>query len=90
MKTLLTLTFLASLSCFVNSNVQALKMIKNVKGLPSADENLKCTEFKETLDSQFIFHVPCIFIRLMEHLKLCDLDTFKDVFLSKLIDYFYR
>ncbi len=46
------------------------------------EENLKCTEFKETIDSGLILHVPCILIRLVERLKQCQFDLFKDAFLG--------
>ena len=35
------------------------------------DENLKCTEFKGQIDPEFLLHVPCLFIRIMEHVKKC-------------------
>lgn len=44
------------------------------------DENLKCTEFNETVDPKIILHVPCVFIRLMERLKQCDFQSIQDSF----------
>lgn len=40
-------------------------------GLKSNDENLKCTEFKGQMDPEILLHVPCLFIRIMEHVKKC-------------------
>lgn len=80
-------TFL--LVCLVNVLIGYLSLgttAKKIKGINQPQEyaeNNKCTEFKTTLDSQLILHVPCVFIRLMERLKICELDTFKNPFLSK-------
>lgn len=40
-------------------------------GLNGNDENLKCTEFKGQIDPEILLHVPCLFIRIMEHVKKC-------------------
>ena len=45
-------------------------------------ENLKCTEFGNSIDSKLILQVPCVLIRLMEHLKECSIDSIKNEFLS--------
>jgi len=44
--------------------------------------NYKCTELKESVDSNVILHVPCSMLRLMEHLKTCPLNSFFESFLS--------
>lgn len=46
------------------------------------EENIKCTEFKETLDKNTLLHVPCLLIRLMEQLKLCPARTYTETFLT--------
>ncbi|CAF0757712.1 unnamed protein product [Brachionus calyciflorus] len=35
------------------------------------EENLKCTEFKGLIEHDTLLHVPCLLIRIMEHLKKC-------------------
>lgn len=51
----------------------------NYKAL-TYDENLKCTEFNESVDAKTILHVPCVFIRLMERLKQCDFQSIQESF----------
>lgn len=61
-----------------NSPVASLGSLKSAAYV----ENLKCTEFGNTVDSKVILQVPCVLIRLMEHLKECSIETFKSEFLS--------
>ena len=37
----------------------------------SEKENTHCTELKQSIEPNIFLHVPCVFIRLMEHLKKC-------------------
>lgn len=47
------------------------------------EENLKCTEHKGRVSPDYILHVPCLLIRLVEHLKHhCPVDSIVDTFLS--------
>ncbi len=90
MKVFIEFTLLVSLNCFTTLTAEGFKVNKDSNTFSIVDENLKCTEFKDSLDPQFILHVPCVLIRLMESLKFCDLDTYKDSFLSKKIKNFYK
>ena len=63
--------------------VQTCLSLKSNKKVAKVEENLKCTEFKETIDSSLILHVPCILMRIVEQLKKCQLETFQNSFLGK-------
>ena len=63
--------------------VQACLSLKSSKKVAKIEENLKCTEFKDTIDSSLILHVPCILMRIVEQLKQCQIDTFQNSFLGK-------
>lgn len=52
------------------------------------DENSKCTEHKGRVASDFLLHVPCLLIRIMEYLKSCPVTTYLDTFLSRNINVF--
>lgn len=52
------------------------------------DENSKCTEHKGRVASDFLLHVPCLLIRIMEYLKSCPVTTYLDTFLSINTKYF--
>ena len=60
---------------------------KTTKSSYSDDEvnNFKCTELRDTIDSNIILHVPCTLLRLTEHLKRCLPNTYFDAFISKKI-----
>lgn len=47
------------------------------------EENLKCTEHKGRVSPDYLLHVPCLLIRLVEHLKHhCPIGSVVDTFLS--------
>jgi len=71
---------------YTTSQIQCRNKAKNNKFM-SDDErsditNYKCTELKDTVDANFILHVPCSMLRLMEHLKTCPLNSYFESFLS--------
>lgn len=49
------------------------------------EENSKCTEHKGKVDANFLLHVPCILIRIIEHLKECPAKSFVDTFLCNFL-----
>ena len=59
---------------------------RTIKPIYSEDEitNFKCTELRDSLDSNIILHVPCTLLRLTEHLKRCLPNTYFDSFISNI------
>lgn len=46
------------------------------------EENAKCTEHKGNVGADFLLHVPCLLIRIMEYMKSCPISSYMDTFLS--------
>lgn len=46
------------------------------------DENSKCTEHKGIVHGDFLLHVPCLLIRIMENLKKCPVKSYVNTFLG--------
>ena len=88
MNFLLIITLIINFFNFLGTSDALLNLIqKQIKAddLPHSEAVQKCTEFKDTIDSRLMLHVPCVFIRLMERIKLCELDDFKETYLSILL-----
>ena len=89
MNFLLIITLIINFFNFLGTS-DALLNLKQ-KQIKAADDVLhseavhKCTEFKDTINSRLMLHVPCVFIRLMERIQLCELDDFKETYLSILL-----
>ena len=46
-------------------------------------DNLKCTELKNKVEADILLHVPCVFLRVIEHFKAsCSLNELKETFLG--------
>ena len=69
-------------SCLILQASSLRASLRRSSKMKSREENLKCTEFNDSIDSKVMLHVPCSFIRLMEHLKRCDIETFQEAFLA--------
>ena len=67
--------FLIGLLCAANSSL-GFSLLKKDK------ENVRCTELKDTIDPDILLHVPCVLIRLVEHLKKCPTDSYINLFLE--------
>ena len=51
----------------------------------SEKENTHCTELKQSIEPNILLHVPCVFIRLMEHLKTCPILSFVFVLIEGIL-----
>jgi hypothetical protein len=77
---LLGLTQLASAK---KSGVKSGKSKAVGSGGAVQESNKRCTEFKDQIESEVLLQVPCLFVRLMEQIKHCPVNSFIPIFLGK-------